>query len=673
LNIAPIVPEKARLDYSNMNSESNLAYRHDIDGLRAIAVISVIVFHLWHGVLPGGYLGVDIFFVLSGYLITSIIWREIQGNCFSIKTFYIRRIRRILPALLFLVTVVTIAAAFLLLPMDLVGYARSLISTLFFVQNVYFWRDTDYFSRLAEEKPLLHLWSLGIEEQFYLIFPILLILLARRSRLTTIVVIASLVILSYISNIFALRIGALLPAFYLLPTRVWELGCGALLAIVPSKHPQSKAAVNILGLFGLASLLISLVSSNMILPSTVPVASIAVFATALIIWTGQSPLGVTRNLLSWKPISFVGLISYSLYLWHWPVFVLIKYYNIDELSGLLSGIAVVLIVIAAVFSWRYIEQPFRLPQMGTKRLMLWVAIGVMCQMIAAGAIYYTSGFPNRLDAEAAQINVATGTHYRCPVSEYLYFGGTRACSLSLPSRQVADAQLVLMGNSHAQMYAPLVRDILQTFGSKGILVPVTGCLPTATVNISSACAQVAEQNLRSVIALENVRVVVLAMTWEHGPLVRADGVLVSGSSAKALILGLNDTIAKLSAANKKVVLVGPIAVPNWDVASIVSRSLAFEKENKRQLYMTHADFNTKFAELIDHFEADKDIIFVRPDKVQCIVGKCFFILNGHSLFADSTHLAQAELYRFKDAFSLKVAPILRASQAAAISNNLEEK
>jgi len=215
-----------------------IAYRPDIDGLRAIAVLSVIIYHLSHAILPGGYLGVDVFFVLSGYLITAIIWREIAIGDFSILRFYERRIRRIMPALLAMIFIVTAVATLLLLPVDLIGFARSLFATLGFVANIYFWRDSNYFSSVADEKPLLHLWSLGVEEQFYLIFPLLLLLLARKAKSWAILAMGCLCIASFASNVFALKVDGSSPAFYLLPTRAWELGVGAFIALLP---PQSHA------------------------------------------------------------------------------------------------------------------------------------------------------------------------------------------------------------------------------------------------------------------------------------------------------------------------------------------------------------------------------------------------------------------------------------------------
>jgi len=162
----------------------------------------VIVFHLSHKLLPGGYLGVDIFFVLSGYLITSIIWREMALGEFSIVRFYDRRIRRIMPALLFVLVVTAIVAALILLPLDFVGYSKSLLATLGFSANIYFWSDTNYFARLAEEKPLLHIWSLGVEEQFYVVFPFLLLLIMRIARKRVMAFISILILASLLLNIY---------------------------------------------------------------------------------------------------------------------------------------------------------------------------------------------------------------------------------------------------------------------------------------------------------------------------------------------------------------------------------------------------------------------------------------------------------------------------------------
>jgi peptidoglycan/LPS O-acetylase OafA/YrhL len=311
-----------------------IRYRADIDGLRAIAVMSVVIYHLSRFALPGGYLGVDMFFVLSGYLITIIIWREAQDGRFSISRFYDRRIRRIMPALLLMLFLTMIASTVLLLPADLVGYSKSMLATLGFVANIFFWRDTDYFSLDAENKPLLHMWSLGVEEQFYLIFPLIIALFARfwpRNTLLLLLLIITLTMGSLSVNMLALNIGGASPAFFLLPTRAWELGLGAIIALLPPHVAQRFAQANLVAVIGAVLVIVSLFYPIRILP-ILPNALPTVIGTAILILTGQHHHSTVNRLLSARPLVLVGLISYSLYLWHWPIIIFSQYYLLRHLN-----------------------------------------------------------------------------------------------------------------------------------------------------------------------------------------------------------------------------------------------------------------------------------------------------------------------------------------------------
>src|SRR5216683_613406 len=335
-----------------------ISYRRDIDGLRAIAVLSVVLYHLSGKALPGGYLGVDMFFVVSGFLITSIIWREGQNGQFSIVRFYDRRIRRIMPALLLLLFATTVVAILLLLPADLIGYGKSLLSSLAFVGNIYFWRDTTYFSRLADEKPLLHLWSLGVEEQFYILAPLLIVLLVRRWPRGALPVFVGLTLLSLAANVFALLVDGSSPAFYLLPTRAWELGFGAVLAMIPPNLGLSTASSGKVALLGGLLIVFSLLhplEHFVLLPVALPL----VAGTALVTFCGRSTLPAMNRALTVRPLVFIGLISYSLYLWHWPIIVFAKYYLVRDLSAVESLGALALMFACATVSWGLIERPFR--------------------------------------------------------------------------------------------------------------------------------------------------------------------------------------------------------------------------------------------------------------------------------------------------------------------------
>jgi peptidoglycan/LPS O-acetylase OafA/YrhL len=640
-------------------------YRPDLDGLRALAVLSVIVYHLSHNNLLGGFLGVDVFFVLSGFLITSIIWREAEVGKFSIRRFYERRIRRIMPALLLVLFVTTIAASVILLPADLVGFCRGLVATLLFTANIYFWRDTDYFSRSAETKPLLHTWSLGVEEQFYIFFPLLLVLLVRIMPRLAVYVITLTAVASLALNIFINHIGGQLPAFYLLPTRAWELGLGAIVALLPFNFRVRPALADILSWLGFA-LLVTGVLIPISSPYGIPVALPVVVGTALIVFAGRHCKPTVNRALSWRAIVFVGLISYSLYLWHWPIIVLTRYYFVDGIPPFVVALEVVAIALCAFSSWRYVERPFRDRRRPIRTVVLCTGSGALALGCAAGLILLFRGLPDRLNAEAAVINEAVDTHYRCPPTDYLRIGLSRACPMNLPSGNPADAEMVLLGDSHAQMYAPAWTSILVQHHITGLLVNANGCLPTVSANGSPYCAEVAQQNLVNVLSLPHVRLIILAFRWATPSLTDASGKVLANAHSEGLVLAIDDLVSKLRRAGKKVVLVGPIAEPGWDVASTISRELAFGWPIKRKTSMPIAAFNDEFGAAISHFSSQRDLTFVPVYEVQCEGDVCAYLIDGHSLYSDISHIAKGELWRFAAMFNAAYAHVEDAFEASGV-------
>jgi peptidoglycan/LPS O-acetylase OafA/YrhL len=629
-----------------------MRYRPDIDGLRAIAVLSVVFFHLTRSALPGGYLGVDMFFVLSGYLITSIIWREVQDGQFSVTRFYDRRIRRIMPALLFLVLLATMAASILLLPTDLIGYGKSLLATLGFVANIYFWSDTDYFSRAAETKPLLHLWSLGVEEQFYIFFPLILAALARWRRRSALPAIALLTIGSLAANIIVLSIDGATAAFFLLPARAWELGFGALLPLLPSRAEASRAGANSIALFGALLVILGITHPTLRPIPNVPDALPVVIGTTLLILAGQRHLTAINRLLCIRPLVFVGLISYSLYLWHWPIIVFAQYYLVRNLNFPECLAALALMTSCAAGSWRFIERPFRSKGLGIRNLMIVTGAGIVVLAIAAALLIRLQGLPGRLNTAAATLNEAVGDFYRCPISTQLPFGAARACVLNLPTRNPSDADVILLGNSHAVMYAPLWTSILQGRRQTGLLITLNGCLPTLQSNISRACIDAARLNLAAALNLSRARTFILGLTWpyESNALVAQNGKQIDNRDNLALIQALDDLIDQLRNAGKQVIIIGPLAEPGYDIASVISRQVAFDHKFDGPTFLSEADFLARYGAAIRHFEARRDIHFARPDQVQCADGRCEYLIDGRSLFADSNHVTITELHRFQSLF-----------------------
>ncbi|HLB08469.1 MAG TPA: acyltransferase, partial [Gemmatimonadaceae bacterium] len=339
------------------------AYRPDVDGLRAVAVLSVIFFHLSKPLLPGGFLGVDIFFVISGYLITRNILQGVELGTFSILEFYRRRIKRIAPVMLVVVAFTLIASQLLQLPEDARTTAKSAVFSLASLANVYFWKfqDTSYFAIDSSQIPLLHLWSLGVEEQFYLIWPALLLVTYRATRARRFFGAAAAVAAA------SFLMGDLLydraPSFvyYMLPTRAGELLMGALVAIAVVRQVERRiasAAIPAIATIGAVVLVASffLINEQQPFPGWRAVPPTA--ATALLILAGHCRDNAWSRVLAWRPLVWVGLISYSAYLWHWPLLSLYRY-GYGEPSIIAGGVIFVSTLALAWLTFRFVEQPTR--------------------------------------------------------------------------------------------------------------------------------------------------------------------------------------------------------------------------------------------------------------------------------------------------------------------------
>jgi len=333
-------------------------YRKEIDGLRALAVIPVILFHGGLEWFSGGYVGVDIFFVISGYLITSIILREKESGTFSIASFYERRARRILPALFFIIFVCIPFAWLWLLPHELKDFGKSIVAVTLFASNILFWRESDYFAADAELIPLLHTWSLAVEEQFYVIFPLIIIFFWAFGRRWLIGILSLIALFSLGLTEWGWRH---FPEanFYLISTRAWELMIGALLAFYLSRNKQPEGTISHMGsLLGMALIVLTIILLDKTLPFPSLYALAPTVGTALIILFASSGT-LVHKLLSQKIFVGIGLISYSAYLWHQPIFVFARVNGMNEPNIGMVLLLSILAILLAYFSWRFVELPFR--------------------------------------------------------------------------------------------------------------------------------------------------------------------------------------------------------------------------------------------------------------------------------------------------------------------------
>lgn len=376
-----------------------MKYRREIDGLRALAVLPVILFHAGFDTFRGGFVGVDVFFVISGYLITSIIIYEKRAGIFSLKKFYERRARRILPVLYLMIAVCIAIAWVWLLPNDMLDFSKSIASVSVFGSNIYFWKNSNYFDGAAEFKPLLHTWSLAVEEQYYLLFPIFLVITWKFGKKW---VISLLFLVSVISLAMAhwLSFNQPITAFYLLPTRGWELLVGVFAAfflVEKSDLIIPNSVKNILSIIGLVFILYAVFFYDKSIPFPSLYTLVPTFGTALIILCA-SPINYVGKVLSNKVLVGLGLISYSAYLWHQPLFAFARHRSFADINLISSLFLSVASFVIAYFSWRFVEQPFRRRNgFSGAKIFFAATFGMIIFLIFALVSYLSNGFTGRYD------------------------------------------------------------------------------------------------------------------------------------------------------------------------------------------------------------------------------------------------------------------------------------
>lgn len=448
-------------------------YRPDIDGLRAVAVLAVIIYHAGLA-LPGGYVGVDVFFVISGYLITGLIARDLDNGTFSMRDFWKRRILRIWPAGFAMVFVVLATAIVVMMPRDLVETSRDAISQMFMTINITFWRTTDYFRPDSEMRPLLHCWSLAVEEQFYLFLPPLLVLIWGLGRRWVWGILISGTILS-----LALSVALLGPkpwaTFYLLPTRAWEMAFGSMLALLPSSRLQRGLKSEGCAILGLGAILVPMFVYSSKTPFPGLAALPVCVGSFMLLATPES--GVNR-LLSTAPMRAIGLVSYSLYLWHWPIFAFLRYVEGRDLSLPLTLGALLATAMAGVLSWRFIEQPFRgkASRLTFGRTAMVAGVVLACGTAFAVVPLLTSGLPGRLGSDVQE--------YASPArGERRWLGNGEPMSLG-SSRPAGDIRVLLIGDSHGAAISGALHEAATRHDVSGWAAIRTGTYPVPDPQVS---------------------------------------------------------------------------------------------------------------------------------------------------------------------------------------------
>ncbi|HEY0786515.1 MAG TPA: acyltransferase family protein [Acidobacteriaceae bacterium] len=534
---------------------SSLAYRPDIDGLRAVAVLSVVGYHLRLGFFSGGFVGVDIFFVISGYLISAILLSELASGTFSLRTFYIRRIRRILPALTAVMLATSVLAYLFLLPAQLVDFAHTLLAVTFSVSNIYFAQHVSFFDPQSFEQPAIHTWSLGVEEQFYLLFPLLLWLLHTRLRRHLAAAVGLIAAVSFaISVAGAFRFPVV--AYMMFYTRACELLLGTLLALRLLPRLHSALARNLLALAGVLMMTIAIHSYSLMMPFPGAAVLLPCMGAALLIWTGEPEhadgphpeLDAEQNdghrqparpapavhartliarLLTLRPMVFLGLISYSLYLWHWPI---IAFQNLGALAGAgLPGRVLKLADFAAALalatlSWRFIEQPLRSgkDRLAGSQAFVFAATAVAILTLVAAAPLLLHGLPGRFPAAAVSVGAYGSERPSLGRPGCLV---TRARNLEQGTCVREDAtrqNWLLVGDQQAASLEQALAGIL----------PATNLMQATLVNclaepgrLAGECGRLSQQLFTDFLPRHHVDRLVLAARWARGDLPAIDRIV----------------------------------------------------------------------------------------------------------------------------------------------------
>ena len=606
-------------------------YRPDIDGLRAVAVLAIVVHHFFPGMLAGGYVGVDVFFVISGYLITGILLEDVRVGRFSFAGFYLRRARRLLPALYAMLACVLVAGWAMLLPSDYASTMRATIGSVLFASNFVFERilADGYFAADAKLNPLLHTWSLGVEEQFYLLYPALLALAWRIGGRRALAWTLGLgLVASFSAAAFQVRV-APVPAFFLAPFRWWELFAGAALACFPAGKGMDAKSARWLRIAGLAAILASAVCYDQTTAFPGPSALLPVLGAVLVIVAGGADGLSGRGVLAISPMVYTGRISYSLYLWHWPLLVFAKFAHPDALPvPMLLGLAALSVALAAA-SYHLVEQPLRDP-----RPIRWRAPAAIVMSIGMLALcgfgLATQGYRQRFDARIAALDDTRKQPF-----EFKRCRPEARCVIGTPE---ATPGILLWGDSHMLAWAPGFDRWLRRHGRSAVLAYTPACPPMLEVDVSRTPDCLARN--REVVAMlsrtPGLRTVVLASRWglngEHPEWFRdAAG---QATTVEAALLAL---ASQLKAGGHDVVVLGPVPVYATDVPLQLAREHAYGWRTGSTTLAGHRREHARFYATVPALER-AGVRFVDPAQDMCTPA-CSRLEDGRSLYRDRQHLS----------------------------------
>lgn len=613
------------MTYFGVDQRSSSSYRPDIDGLRAIAILSILLFHLDFATFSGGFVGVDIFFVISGYLIGGGIKKSVADNKYILPEFYRRRICRIVPAMFFMLFVTSLLSCLVLFPENLVKYGMSLLFAATASANFYYLYTSNYFASDTASHALVHMWSLSVEEQFYILFPIIIIASRKLSEQKSNFILILLLIISLSMSIAYTRV---YPdsSFYMLHTRMWEFLAGYMVFNARKIETGSVFVSEFIAALGMALIIYAVIifDKNTIFPGYAAI--IPCLGTALVIFSGERRKTFVSNLISSKIFVFFGLISYSLYLWHWPLIVLVKqYYAYDLLPFTVSSALFIIAVMISVLSWRFIERPWRGTSIKAATAFSMGAASVGILLIFAAVLIAFRGFPDRFppdivriaqfDEKAAMTDFREGSCFltaRYALDDF----DKKSC---MRGRDGAE-NIIIVGDSHA---AQFWTGLKSQYPAMNILQATSsGCRPLLfhKVEDNPRCTRLMDYVFKDFAPKHKDYWLLLAGNWFEG----------DAEFLKATLIALHRQ-------GFKVALVGPIVKYTLPLPQLIATS---RLRGESDLLDRRKDPESEILDgIYRRIAHDTNTVYFSPYKALCDHAECISTLdNGVPVQFDYGHL-----------------------------------
>jgi peptidoglycan/LPS O-acetylase OafA/YrhL len=646
---------KTEVGSAPMRIATSPAYREDVDGLRAVAVLAILAFHLDLAGFSGGFVGVDVFFVISGYVILRSILPDLESGRFSLADFFIRRLRRILPALIVVLAATLAAGYFMLSPVELEELAGSALATLAFGANFFFHDRTDYFAAAAHTRPLLHMWSLGIEEQFYILVPLAL---AALMRFRGVAAAKPLLILAVASFAYSV-IGAMVAphekhAFYMPMARFWEIAVGGCVAVIERRWGPLRNGSDVVAAVGLLAVAASVVLLDSAADGQRWV-GLAVLGTAAAILGGAPSSRWAASVLASRPMVAIGRISYSIYLVHWPLIVCWRLYTARPLLPHEQALIVMLTLAGAAALSVLVETPLRAGarKIGNRPALAGVLLAGAAVAAVGIGIVRNDGLVGRLSAPAleafATLRAAAAERPPCHDEREGLGAHSKVCRWGSVA---AGMDFFIWGDSHARELAPELASVLGDAGRRsGVSFAIGACPPIAGIGHAghtSKCSRSVEDALNLIIR-EKPKLVIIASRWaalasdvpSPGDGARSAPLLDSenGGAPIAFTEALLRTIERVRASGARVLLVGPVPEIDFHVPTTLVRSL---HGTGRLPVVKRGDFDRRQRQVLEALSAVRSpgsVEVVYPHTVLCDDESCAVADGVRALYADDDHLS----------------------------------